>query len=378
MLLRQPTLWPFLNRCEAVVEREPKVGRLRHGTVVVADADIARSLLTETRRNYREQSAFFRLGPRVVERSTRKRMVQDLLHVLGTWRPRPGEVDAELARLGAFSGGLRNRVWGAIAVRRYLGDVIANDRDPALDRAVDDYVLRSVVPDDIEGRLLGRYRVVDQVRTTIAPVLAAAARDLRQDGPRDLVDVLAPHAETLTPIELAQLYQRLVLSVVGFTGVTVEWSMIMSGLQGSGPASEAATLQHVNECLRLYPTAWRLVREVDKPHAIAGLAVQPDDAILIAINAIHRDRHLWDRPTEFLPARWEVATAEQRATFMPFGHGAEMCPAAKFATRAVGEYCRSVWSVYDVRVDWSTRRIPHALTLLAPPGGGLRLSPRHN
>jgi cytochrome P450 len=74
----------------------------------------------------------------------------------------------------------------------------------------------------------------------------------------------------------------------------------------------------INESLRLYPPAPFMFRE--------GAGKRP---YVIAIWAMHRHPRFWDRPDEFSPERW--LTPSETPAYMPFGLGARVCIARRFA-----------------------------------------------
>nr|WP_231628077.1 cytochrome P450 [Streptomyces sp. Z38] len=75
----------------------------------------------------------------------------------------------------------------------------------------------------------------------------------------------------------------------------------------------------VKEALRLYPTAWRLIRVAAADHDIAAARVSEGEHVLIGTHAIHRSAAVWDRPLDFRPSRWEQPTDDQRRSYLPFG-----------------------------------------------------------
>ncbi|MEV4999219.1 cytochrome P450 [Streptomyces niveus] len=214
----------------------------------------------------------------------------------------------------------------------------------------------SVVADDIVGHVLRRsHRTVPAIRAGLAEQLdRLPAQD---DGAQDLVD--------------------LVLGLPGgLTGVTFEWA-VMLGIQHryDTPAVSHAQIQRlVREALRLYPTAWRLIRVAATAHDIAGARVQEGEHLLIGTHAIHRSPAVWDSPLEFRPSRWEQPTDAQRRSYLPFGKGEGMCPANGFAVKALEHLAHLILHSHHGHVHMRTRK-PHVRTLLAPPTGWTRLTP---
>ncbi|RYJ25277.1 cytochrome P450 [Streptomyces sp. L-9-10] len=273
-------------------------------------------------------------------------------------------------------------------VRRYFAPVIAHHRPTELTSLVDAYIKSSVIADDIVGRVATRsHRSVRRIRAGFAEQLRRLpARESESETEseseattdadvRDLVDVVRSLRGELTPADRAQLLQRLILSVVGFTGVALEWVVLLGIQHGyNTPAVRPDQLRSlVRETLRLYPTAWRLVREAATDHEIRGVPVSKGEHVMIGTHAIHRSGAVWDRPWDFDPSRWERLADDQRRAFLPFGKGAEMCPANGFALKALEHLGYLILHGYrgTVRIR---KRTPHARTLLAPPAGWTRLT----
>lgn len=88
----------------------------------------------------------------------------------------------------------------------------------------------------------------------------------------------------------------------------------------------------IDETLRLYPPAFLIARAAAGPDTLGGLAVAPQDVILIAPWLLHRHEKLWHAPNAFMPQRFlPGAPPPDRFAYLPFGVGARVCIGAHFA-----------------------------------------------
>ncbi|MFE7566435.1 cytochrome P450 [Streptomyces sp. NPDC057539] len=377
MFIDRRSLWRHLQRWERLAANTDGPFRLRFGTLFVADAAAAREILVDSADHYLPQSGFFRIGPDPLPRELRTAASHELLKALSHHDLHSSfDIDSAVLEAGDSRGRLRHQRWGVGLVRRYFAPVIAHQRHTELNSLVDTYIGSSVVADDIVGRIARRsHRSVSRVRTGFEEQLRRLpGRGIDVDA-KDLVDVVLSLQAELSPADRAQLLQRLILSTVGFTGVTLEWVVLLGILHGyNTPAVRPEQVRSlVRETLRLYPTAWRLGREAAADHEIGGVPVGQGEHVLIGTHAIHRSGAVWDKPLDFCPSRWNELDDQQRRAYLPFGKGEEMCPANGFAIKALEYLGHLILHGYqgNVRVrQWK----PHARTLLAPPTGWTRLT----
>ncbi|URM92521.1 cytochrome P450 [Streptomyces sp. MRC013] len=375
MFLDRRSLWPHLRRWEKQAADRDGPFRLRFGTLFVADADAAREVLVDSADAYLSQSGFLRLGPRSLPPAVRREASRELLGVLARHDlPSSFDLGSALGEVSDGRGRLRHHRWGVELARRYFAPVIAHRRHTEINALVDAYVTSSVVADDVVGHVLRRsHRVVPAVRAGLAEQLGRLPA--REGAAQDLVDLVLGLPGELSLADRAQLLQRLVLSTVGFTGVALEW-VVMLGVQHGydTPAVRREQIhQLVREALRLYPTAWRLVRVASTDHDVGGVPVREGEHVLIGTHAVHRSPAVWDRPLDFRPSRWERLTDDQRRSYLPFGKGDGMCPASGFAVKALEHLGHLILHGHRGRVRLRTRK-PHVRTLLAPPAGWTRLT----
>jgi cytochrome P450 len=93
------------------------------------------------------------------------------------------------------------------------------------------------------------------------------------------------------------------------------------------------TAQAINESLRLCPPAAGVGRLALSDIAVDGYRVEAGTIVAVAINALHRDPALWERPLDFDPDRFspENSAKRDRWQFIPFAAGPRSCIGEHFA-----------------------------------------------
>ena len=93
------------------------------------------------------------------------------------------------------------------------------------------------------------------------------------------------------------------------------------------------TEQVVHETLRLYPSAWLMVRESHEDDELGGVPVAAGTTILISPYVTHRRQDVWENPEGFDPERFtpEKVAARHRFAWCPFGAGPRVCLGRPFA-----------------------------------------------
>lgn len=91
--------------------------------------------------------------------------------------------------------------------------------------------------------------------------------------------------------------------------------------------------QVINESMRMYPPIYAIGRKMINDDTIGGYYVPTGSRVLINIIGIHHHPQLWNKPREFIPARFENfdAKGENRFAFIPFGGGPRICIGNNFA-----------------------------------------------
>jgi cytochrome P450 len=93
------------------------------------------------------------------------------------------------------------------------------------------------------------------------------------------------------------------------------------------------TAQVLNESLRLCPPAAGVGRLALADIAVDGYRVEAGSIVAVAINAVHRDLALWERPLVFDPDRFspQNSASRDRWQFIPFAAGPRSCIGEHFA-----------------------------------------------
>jgi cytochrome P450 len=89
----------------------------------------------------------------------------------------------------------------------------------------------------------------------------------------------------------------------------------------------------VDETLRLYPSAFVLVRECIEDDEVLGYRIPRGALVQICPYTTHRHPTFWPDPERFDPDRWlpENAQGRPRHAYFPFGHGPRQCIGKEFA-----------------------------------------------
>lgn len=87
---------------------------------------------------------------------------------------------------------------------------------------------------------------------------------------------------------------------------------------------------HINETLRLYPSAAFFARDAGETLTIKGVTFKKGDALFFPVYSIHRNQLLWEEPDAYQPERF-LNVSYPRGQFIPFGDGPRVCIGAQYA-----------------------------------------------
>jgi cytochrome P450 len=190
----------------------------------------------------------------------------------------------------------------------------------------------------------------------VAMLMAERRAAGKQDGapPRDLFELMeaARDPETgkaFSDEQLGDEVATMILAGHETTATTLFWALYLLALDGATQDEVAAGVKSqptgaldvdrlkftravIDEAMRLYPPAFLIARAAYGPDTVAGFAVKPKDAILIAPWLLHRHEKLWRDPNAFIPQRFMAPNPPpDRFAYLPFGAGPRVCVGAHFA-----------------------------------------------
>jgi cytochrome P450 len=123
------------------------------------------------------------------------------------------------------------------------------------------------------------------------------------------------------------------------------------------------SLAFVREVLRLYPSAWWLSREVQRPLEIGGRQLKRGTSLLISPWHMHRDPRFWDDPTEFKLDRGFASPA-----YLPFGAGPRACVGMGVGMLELQVLALEFAAAYELRpMDTEVGGPKPSITLVPPP-----------
>jgi len=337
----------------------------------LAEPAAARAVLTNEDHLYQEHSDFFYtrrgiVGPRALQvqigRSART--------LLNAYLSTHADQLAALVRRELQPASEWPDAGNRLVYRHLAAALLAPDNPAQLRETVDAIIERAVLAGARQRqsrlrRALFRFRVDRELKQAIAQ-----RRTRRASPPADLLDIVVAAAGPDVPAaDLAEVFLSFVFAIAGSVGFTLAWSLY---LLGTHPPTDAAPAWIVREALRLWPVAWMLERRPARPHTVAGIAVTPQDHVVVCPYLVHRHPRYWDDPTSFRPERW-AAGHDQRA-FIPFGSGPHTCAAAALSLQLVEDTLRLILDGYRLMLTPHDTH-PCIGPALAPPRFTLSLIP---
>lgn len=349
------------------------VWRTGSGRLCVAGPEAAREVMGNRRGTYVDTSDFFHtrdgvFGPRSAQIAI-GRAARALL------RRHADAHRADLPRLVAERLAPSSR-WpdaGNLLVREHLAGVLLCPQAPArLHEAVDGIVRRAVLAGarrrhSAVSRLLFRQRATRVLLREVRARRGAGAGE-----PRDLLDVAVTGAgPAAEPADVAEVYLSFLFATVGSIGFALGWSVYLAGTHPGTEGDEPGWI--AREALRLWPVAWLFARTPARAHDLAGVPVGPRDDVDVCSYLVHRHPRHWDRPDEFVPARWAVPRPDP--AFIPFGFGPHTCAGATVTMTLLEDLVRVITRDWHLSVAPSGDG-PHLGPALAPPRFTAELRPR--
>ena len=129
---------------------------------------------------------------------------------------------------------------------------------------------------------------------------------------------------------------------------------------------------HIQETLRLYPSAAFFARDAAQEVTIKGITFKKGDALFFPVYSLHRNEMLWDAPQEYQPGRF-LDRKYPRGQFIPFGDGPRICIGAQYAETEIMVLMASV--VRQIDFSLTDRPLPRpVLTFTMRPDGPIILN----
>ncbi len=116
----------------------------------------------------------------------------------------------------------------------------------------------------------------------------------------------------------------------------------------------------IAESMRLYPPAWTLGRQNQRPVTLGEHRIPTKSTLLIPQWTLHRDERFFPNPLTFNPDRW-LAPTHPRHAYLPFSTGPRNCIGESFA-----------WLEMQLALPLLVQRFRFALSEKSPP---LKLHP---
>jgi len=128
----------------------------------------------------------------------------------------------------------------------------------------------------------------------------------------------------------------------------------------------------VEETMRLHPPAYMVNRRVAADDVVGGFKVRRGGAIVLSPLILHRHPDYWERPDDFLPARWADPAAEERRpkfAYLPFSGGPRQCIGNIFAMMEAVLVVATLAARFAPRLAESYTPRPEYLVLCRPSQG---------
>jgi cytochrome P450 len=346
-------------------------------TVLVVDPDIALGILADRDNRYRRNSGFYRTTSHSpIPEPQLGQLSSAVKRLLRSTAPLPS---SEVAAYFDDQAKLQTQASGALFASWAFRAVLGTGRSKEFAELVSFYVDRLVIRSALRAALPStRRRDFARARRTAGRLVAAATRS--EGGATDIVDLILDLAPFADRDEVGELYLRLVLAFVGFTGTALEWMMLRVATdprQRERPLSSEDVQRILHESQRDAPTAWRLTRVVAVAHKIARVDVAPGDTVVIPTHRLHHSPDVWPNPDDYVPDRWASAQYGPRHGYIPFGFGSGACPAGPFVSQFLTDVVSAVTASHVLS---TTSRLPftkaNALSLWSPRRQALAVTPR--
>ncbi|KAF5896103.1 thromboxane-A synthase isoform X1, partial [Clarias magur] len=106
----------------------------------------------------------------------------------------------------------------------------------------------------------------------------------------------------------------------------------------------------VCETLRLYPPAFKYMRNVEQECVVNGQALPKGATVEVAAAFLHSDPEYWDEPEKFIPERFtpEAKAGRHPFVYMPFGAGPRSCVGMRIAQLEIRMALTNMFKKFNV------------------------------
>lgn len=140
------------------------------------------------------------------------------------------------------------------------------------------------------------------------------------------------------------------------------------------------TLQVLQEALRLYPPAYIIMRQAQRPVALGPYTLQPGTSVAISPYVMHRQPTYFPEPEQFNPDRFASGQERRwpRHAYLPFGGGPRRCIGQHFALLEAHLILATMAQRVTFELLPGQTITPEPLMTLRPRGGiAMRVKVRH-
>lgn len=206
--------------------------------------------------------------------------------------------------------------------------------------------------------------------------------------------------EGMTEVQLRDEVVTLLFAASETTAVTLTWiwhllsqypeveaqfhAEIDAVLNGRTPTmSDIPKLRYtkmiIDESMRLYPSAWEIMRHVIADDELSGYHIPAGATLFWSQYIVHRHPDFWENPEEFIPERFLPEAVAKRHThaFSPFGSGPRLCIGNNFSLTEMLLTMAIMGQHYRFKRPTGAKPVePVALLTLHPSTSAMYLEPR--
>lgn len=129
------------------------------------------------------------------------------------------------------------------------------------------------------------------------------------------------------------------------------------------------------EAMRLFPPIPFIGRVLDESIKLDGVTIPKGTTVFINIFGLHRNSNHFEKPEEFIPARFLDGADKKRHPFayIPFSAGAKNCIGQRFAYRQGKVVLAKVLLRYTFKASWPLDRLKLSTEMVTKVKGGLHV-----